>query len=194
MVMLLVRVGFTPNLTWDFPVNDSGLGSENGMLLPCHFWFEVMFIWFVPCSKTFFPIHFKIESSSAVKARNNLKAPGKVTERNTEHRNGLRRDGIFLCCNCVRKYRSKTVFSTYYLTDCISGLLDSPGRDMKNSQEKWWCRRKEVEGSWLSWRLGGDGMMVWMMVPGSPLSAAGCFGKWKEAGDGVITGEYVNKT
>lgn len=138
MVMLLVRVEFTPNLTWDFPVNDSGLCSENGMLLPCHFWFEVMFIWFVPCPKTFFPILLKIESSS-VKARNNLKASGKVTVRNTEHRKGLRRDGVFFCCNSVSKYRSKTVFSMSHIhcvTDCISGLLDSPGRNMKNSQEK----------------------------------------------------------
>lgn len=136
MVMLLVRVGFPPNATWDFPFNDSGLRSENGMLLPCHFWFGVVFIWFVPCLKTFFPIHLQIESSSAVKACNNLKASGKVTVRSTEHRKGLRSDGVFLCCNCVGKYRSKTVFSTFYLTDHISGLLDSPGRDMKNSQEK----------------------------------------------------------
>lgn len=52
--MFLVRVGFTPDLTWDFPSNDSGLHSENGMGLPCHFYFDIMFICFALCPKTFF--------------------------------------------------------------------------------------------------------------------------------------------
>lgn len=52
--MVLVRVRFAPNLTGDFPSNDSGLRSENGMWLPCHFYFDVTFICFGSCTKISF--------------------------------------------------------------------------------------------------------------------------------------------